>query len=242
MIFSTLRVVLDHAVYQGALAINPVKQIRTKDRPKASESRRRVLPPEEEMRLLAYCEPFTWLRPIITVALYQALRLGEVLGLQWEDVDFTSRKLTVRHSLAPDKTLGPTKGGKPRTIMLTEPARQVLLELRQDSDGTGYVFRNAAGLVRDRNHLRRNFNAAVERAALPDTDDGPVVFHSLRHIGISRLANSPLIPLVKVRDFAGHSKLETTDPTGIPETREWARARQSRGMELCDFKVFGRAR
>jgi hypothetical protein len=56
--------------------------------------------------------------------------------------------------------------------MLTEPARQALLELRQDSDGTGYVFRNASGLVQDRNHLRHNFNAAVERAALPETDDG----------------------------------------------------------------------
>jgi integrase len=110
MIFSTLRVVLDHAVYMGALGVNPVKQIRTKDRPKPSESRRRVLNPDEEMRLLAHCEPFPWLRPIITVALYQALRLGEVLGLQWGDVDFASRKLTVRHSLAPDKTARPDEG------------------------------------------------------------------------------------------------------------------------------------
>ena len=36
-------------------------------------------------------EPFPWLRPIITVALHEALRLGEALGLQWEDVDFTAR-------------------------------------------------------------------------------------------------------------------------------------------------------
>ena len=34
------------------------------------------------------------------------------------------------------------------------------------------------------------------------TEDGPVVFHSLRHTGISRLANHPAIPLVHVRDFA----------------------------------------
>jgi len=42
------------------------------------------------------------------------------------------------------------------------------------------------------------------------TEDGPVVFHSLRHTGISRLANHPAIPLVHVRDFARHADLATT--------------------------------
>jgi integrase len=37
-----------------------------------------------------------------------------------------------------------------------------------------------------------------------------VVFHSLRHTGISRLANDPRVPLVKVRDFARHANLATT--------------------------------
>lgn len=34
--------------------------------------------------------------------------------------------------------------------------------------------------------------------------------HSLRHTGISRAANHPAIPLVHVRDFAGHADLATT--------------------------------
>ena len=37
-----------------------------------------------------------------------------------------------------------------------------------------------------------------------------MVFHSLRHTGISRLANQPAIPLVHVRDFARHADLATT--------------------------------
>jgi integrase len=36
------------------------------------------------------------------------------------------------------------------------------------------------------------------------------VFHSLRHTGISRLANYPAIPLVHVRDFARHTDLAVT--------------------------------
>ena len=47
-------------------------------------------------------------------------------------------------------------------------------------------------------------------ADLEVTDDGRVVFHSLRHTGISRLANHPGIPLVHVRDFARHGNLAVT--------------------------------
>ena len=58
--------------------------------------------------------------------------------------------------------------------------------------------------------IQRAFRKARERAALAITDAGEVVFHSLRHTGISRLANHPAIPFVHVRDFARHSDLATT--------------------------------
>src|SRR5439155_17531994 len=116
--------------------LGSVPRLDRKRTPRASESRRRVLSPDEEMRLLAYCKPIPWLAPIITVALHQALRLGEVAGLQWEDVDFPRGKLTVRHSLGRDRLLGPTKGGRVQIIELTPAARTALLELRMDSDGT----------------------------------------------------------------------------------------------------------
>lgn len=159
--------------------------------------------------LLAYTAAFPWLRPIIVVALYQALRLGEVLGLQFEDVDFAASKLHVRRSVGRTGALGPPKGGKAATIRLTGPAREALLELRQESS-TGFVFTNERGGTRQLRDVQRAFTKARDRAALPVTDDGPVVFHSLRHTGISRLANDPRIPLVKVRDFARHADLATT--------------------------------
>jgi integrase len=144
------------------------------------------------------------------VALNEALRLGEVLGLSWDDVDFPAGKLHVRHSLGRDRQLGPPKGGKAATIELTPPARAALLELRQDSDGSGLVFTNRTGGARQHRDVQRAYEKACDRAALPETDDGPVVFHSLRHTGISRLANHPAIPLVHVRDFARHADLATT--------------------------------
>jgi integrase len=210
LILATLDFVLQYAIDPlGALSTNPVRLIDRKRKPKQGEARRRILSADEERRLLAYCAPFSWLAPIIVVALHEALRLGELLGLQWEDVDFAANRLHVRHSLGRDGTLGPPKGGKAQTIELTPAAREALLELRQESS-SGLVFTNAAGGARQPRDVQRAFTKARARAALPVTEDGPVVFHSLRHTGISRLANHPAIPLVHVRDFARHADLATT--------------------------------
>jgi integrase len=161
LILATLKVVLRHAVETGALATVPkLPRGRT---PKPSESRRRVLTPDEEARLLAYCAPFPWLAPVITVATHEALRLGEVLALQWEDVDFTQNKLRVRHSLDRARNLGPTKGGKAATIELTPLAREALLELRGEA-ASGFVFRNSEGRPRDLHDVQRAFRKARRRS------------------------------------------------------------------------------
>jgi len=205
---AVLQMILQHGVEMGALpAVPKLPQRRT---PKAGEGRRRIVTLEEEVQLLWACKRLEWLRPIIRVALHQALRLGEVAGLQWEDVDFASGKLTVRYSLGRDGTLGPTKGGRVQVIDLTPAAREALLALLPGPGATGFVFRNTIGGARQLRDVQRAFDKARTRAGLAVTDDGPVVFHSLRHTGISRLANHPAIPLVQVRDFARHADLATT--------------------------------
>lgn len=201
--WAVLQCILDHAVEIGALGSVP--KLSRKRTPKAGAGRTRVLSQDEEQRLIAFCGAFKWMQPLIIVALHQALRLGEVCGLQWEDISFTGSTLTVRHSLGRDGTLGPTKGGHEDTIPLTDAARDVLLELRMDSDGTGFVFRNTLGGRRQLRDVQRAFAKAATRAGI----DG-VVFHSLRHTAISRAANHPGIALVQVRDFARHTDLAVT--------------------------------
>jgi integrase len=203
LILSTLQLVLQHAVETGALGSVP--KLPKRRVPQAGPGRKRILTQDEEQVLLAYCAPSPWLRPVITVALHQALRLGEVAGLQWEDIDWVGGKLRVRQALGRDGNLGPTKSGREDTIQLNPAARAALLDLRQESDGTGFVFRNKLGARRQLRDITRAFEKARDRAGLED-----VVFHSLRHTGISRLANHPAISPVRVRDFARHSNLATT--------------------------------
>jgi integrase len=217
LLLSMLDAIFQRAIRDGAASVNPVRQLDKRDRPGRGQERRRILSHEEEARLHAYCAGFPWLRPILAVALNGALRLGEVLGLEWRDVDFGAGTLHVRRSLDRRGNLGPCKAqkrddydrDKGARIELTPPARAALLDLRLEAAGEA-VFVNGTGARRAYGDTQRAFAKARERAALPVTEDGPVVFHSLRHTGISRLANHPAITLVHVRDFARHKDLATT--------------------------------
>jgi integrase len=152
------------------------------------------------------------------VALYQALRLGEIAGLHQEDVDFVRATLRVHQQLVGRAgELGPTKGATarnrdPRDVHPVDLMPQAHLVLRRQCDsGQGYVFRRRDGGPKSRRDIARMFQKAVEYADLAVTEDGPVTFHALRHTGISRLANHPSVPLVYVRDYAGHRNLSTTE-------------------------------
>jgi integrase len=93
-------------------------------------------------------------------------------------------------------------------IDLMPAAHAALRELRGDE---GFVFVTRDGGPKSANDISRAFADAVEKAGLPVTEDGGVTFHALRHTGISRLANHPGVPLVYVRDYAGHANLTTTE-------------------------------
>jgi integrase len=218
LLLSTLDAIFQRAIRMGAASVNPVRSLDKRDRPKQGPPRRRILSADEEARLLAYCARTPWLRPVVSVAIGEALRLGELLGLDWQDVDFVAGKLHVRRAVDRRGNIGPCKGqsredferGKGASIELTPVARAALLELRLQA-AEGPVFLSERGERRGSGDVQRAFRKARERAALPVTEEGKVVFHSLRHTGVSRLANHPAIPLVHVRDFARHTNLATTE-------------------------------
>ena len=75
-------------------------------------------------KLLAACERFAWLRDMVRMTLYGALRLGEVCGLEWGDIDFDAGRITVRQQLRKDgHSTGATKGGKVQSIPMSPQAR-----------------------------------------------------------------------------------------------------------------------
>jgi len=91
--------------------------------------------PRDIRRLFEACQKHDpELYPMVAAATYTGCRLGELLGLEWEDIDFLYRKITVRDK--PELGIR-TKSGKFRVIPLHPDLSLILRKFRQDK---GFVF------------------------------------------------------------------------------------------------------
>ena len=137
---------------------------------------------------------------------YTGLRIGEALTLRWSDVDFERRVLFVRRGLSAGEERLP-KGGRPRLVPLSTPARATFARLHDRPEFVGaddYVLTNRFGRRLDPSAVRRRYKRGCAAAGLR-----PVRLHGLRHAAGSHVARTS--DAVFVRDFLGHAKLSTTD-------------------------------
>lgn len=83
---------------------NPCKGV---SRPKVEQTDRRVLSVEEQQTLISYLKKDTWkpFEPLILTLLGTGMRIGEVLGLTWSDIDFKNEQISVNKTLVYVKDL-----------------------------------------------------------------------------------------------------------------------------------------
>ncbi|MHB8690029.1 MAG: tyrosine-type recombinase/integrase [Solirubrobacteraceae bacterium] len=143
---------------------------------------------------------------IIRVAAYTGLRLGELLALRWQHVDFAGSVVTVSRAMSAG-TETSTKSGRVRRVALPEQAAAALDRLSRRehfTDESELVFVNPLGRPLDPSALRRRFKRARDAAGLR-----PLRFHDLRHSYGSLLAASG-VDVVTIKEVMGHSALSTT--------------------------------
>jgi integrase len=95
---ATLHSIVRFARRHRWIALDPVDQLEADERPRPAHRRRRVLGRDEIERLLAACPPRD--RLMVGTALYTGLRISELLGLIWNDIDFASGIVHVRAQLS----------------------------------------------------------------------------------------------------------------------------------------------
>lgn len=142
----------------------------------------------------------------VRVAAYAGLRMGELLALRVEDVDWAGSALIVSRAISAGVERG-TKTGQVRQVPLADHAAGALARVLDREDFTGrneYVFCNAFGRRLDGSALRRRYKRARDAAGLR-----PLRWHDLRHTFGSLLVAGG-IDLVSVKDAMGHSQLTTT--------------------------------
>jgi len=154
----------------------------------------RFLEDAELDRLLAAASSDT--RIAILLGADAGLRLGEMVSLRWSDVDLVRGILYVRRSTWRDVEDTP-KGGRGRTVTLTERLRAALKSFRH--------LRGDSVLCSDGPTIGRWIGIATRRAGLPYSEGA----HILRHTFCSRLAMAGA-PAKAIQELAGHRHLTTT--------------------------------
>ncbi len=175
-----------HVLYKKPLLIDNVKNERV-----------RYLTKEEEERLFSVLNNSKnrLLRNIVLFAIHTGMRLGEILNLTWDNINFENRLII----LFPEQT----KNGKRHLI----PMNKVVYEILKEEEslkvaGCPYVFHRNGRKVKS---IRDGFRNALRKAKIEDFR-----FHDLRHTFASRLVQKG-IDLYVVKELLNHSSVTITE-------------------------------
>ncbi len=195
---------LDFAVSEGLINSNPTSSVNLPRGPKPTIS---VLSRDEQNKLI-YASYQHRFGVFVRLTLFTGVRIGELLGLRWEDVDVTGRLLYIRRTLNRlNKVERPTTPGEATTEIVIQTPKsdnsarsipllpQVLQDLQawrsmqlaekaQAGDAyvdSGMIVTNPLGGYVEPRTFKDSYNNILTMAGLPH-----FTFHALRHTFATR--------------------------------------------------------
>jgi integrase len=182
---AVLKTLFTKAILWGYASRNPVKEVSLF---KEERTPVRILTVEERRKMLE--ESSELLRPILLMALKTGMRHGEILNLEWKNVDLATETISVTH----------TKAKKLRQIPIHPELKEVLAKLPRKTE---FVFSNKFGnKYHPHGMVREAFEDLKARLKMPD-----LTFHMLRHNFASDLIAKGA-DVRTVQEYLGHSSLK----------------------------------
>jgi len=197
---------------------------------KGKKTECKVLSPEEQGRLERYlCHEMDRTKLGVLLSLQLGLRIGEVCGLQWGDVSFQARTITITRSLQrienPDKSVG-----APKTILATlEPKTEnsfrviplpahlfQLLKRFYLGNPNGYVIAEPGSRIEPRT-LRNRFQRILAECGLPQVNH-----HALRHSFATSCVENGM-DIKSLSELLGHANVQITLNTYVHPSMEQKR-------------------
>ncbi len=198
-------------------------------RPKVAKAPVDIFTPEQIQIILDAIANTNLLLPV-KIGLNTGMRVGEVLGLRWKDIDFNTNTIKIDHQLLAEKgryCIGETKTGRVRSIKITQELADYLQDKKKNQDlnkkiaGEFYkeikvfnYFTNKTEIVTDFVCVKDN-GAQINQGSLKYVDRVTTPlgvefnFHKLRHTHATNLIeNGASIKMVQER--LGHARPDIT--------------------------------
>lgn len=216
---ATLQSVLRFARRRGWILADPVELLEPEERPHPPRHPRgRVLGQTEIKRLLDACPSRG--RILVETALFSGLRISELLGLTWADIDFAAGLIRVRAQLSrahrgePAHRVAPKTPASVREVPLVPQLSHRLAAHRRATPfaaPTDWVFATSRGTpFGERNVARRVLKRAAEASGLNGKEQALLRFHDLRHTFASHLIVDLGLDVAQVSRILGHASITIT--------------------------------
>ena len=216
-----LRAMLHKAVYWQLIVTNPAERVQP---PKARKPKRKSYDDEQTKILLENLELLsiedTKYKVAITLTIFTGVRLGELMGLEWQDVDFKNGIISINRSSQYLSDMGvftkvPKTESSIREIAIPEfiislleeyklwyeEQKSIYGELWTNSDR---LFVQADGKPMHPSTISKWFVKYVGQIGLP-----VINFHGLRHTNASLLV-AQNIDIAVISARLGHAQISTT--------------------------------
>lgn len=212
----------DLLVKNVAIGINPIIDDEEKEE-------KRILS-DEEVKILLETSKDGQLYPFFVVALNTGMRMGEILGLTWDCIDFTNGIISVQKTLCylPNNGVATyefhspkTRAGK-RQIPMTKEVKNVLLEqkIRKDRIGVRHnprigmedlVFCSKTNNPIHESNIRGAIRYLVDKINMenPDLNFKSFTPHGLRHTFATKAIAKGMRPKT-LQKILGHNSLQMT--------------------------------
>ena len=265
-IHTVLHQVLELGVEDEYLRYNPsdnaLKELK-KAHNNDSDKRRALTVPEQELFETFLSEQGQYHRwyPIFIVLLWTGMRVGEITGLRWCDIDLEDETISVNHTLVYYDKGGEercgfsintpkTKAGERIIPMLPKVKEAFLMEKKYQKecrlacktvvDGySEFIFINRFGGVQHQGTLNKALRRIIRDCNYEVLDKGKTDAvtlprfsnHSLRHTFTTRMCEAG-VNIKAMQDILGHADAETTMDIYAEATKELKKA------ELIDFESY----
>ena len=216
--FNVLSSMLTDAAHWQVIDSNPCMKV---ERPKV-QRKKMVLPEEENIANILkalQCEPLKY-KLMITLAIATGLRRGELMGLQWKDINLDTGIISVNRSVQEFKKQfiikAPKTVGSVRSLVVSGSVLELLKEYKREQDAErakiyelwemkeAWVFTQWNGKPMNPGTSGHWWLKFLKRHQLPH-----MPFHGLRHISATILIAQG-VPLKNVSARLGHTDIRTT--------------------------------
>lgn len=190
-----------YAVEIGAIANNPAQAVGFK----ANQESTPHFFSKDEIQKIFKALPTEWMRDVFRTLLYTGMRKGELMHLQWRDVDFDRKLIHIRHQvISGDEIIYKTKTkSSARSIPMYDEVYQTLKRQRARRLNKDYVFVNSNGTPFRDDDLYHYLKSRLKKLGVKGS------VHTFRHTYASLLIEAG-VGLRELKELMGHSRIETT--------------------------------